>query len=55
MSAVKHAHFAERSDCAPTRADVSVSVSVAVLRVFGDFEGALVGLVPDFLSTRKGA
>lgn len=49
VSRVKSTQTAKGYVCVPTRADISVSVSVAVLRVLGDSEGALVGLVPDFL------
>lgn len=41
-----------RLHCALTRTDISVSVSVAVLRILCYFVGALVGLIPDFLKKR---
>lgn len=39
--------------CLPTWADISVSVSVAILWVLCHFVGALVGLIPDFLDREK--
>lgn len=41
-----------RLHCVPTRTDISVSVSVAVLRILCYFVGALVGLIPDFLKNK---
>ena len=36
-----------------TWVDVSVSVSIPIFRIFSDFEGALMRLIPDFLWTAK--
>ena len=32
-----------------TWADISVSVTIAILWILGDFVGAFMGLIPDFL------
>lgn len=40
----------ERNTWSPTRTDISVSVSVAVLGIFCHFVRALVGLIPDVLN-----
>lgn len=46
-------HSSDLHKCLPTWADISVSVSVAILWVFGYFEGALMGLISNFLDRAK--